>query len=149
MADEYWKVANANWPVPASGKTADGKDTYGHEAVARAILLDIRGLLKSIDGSLAAIRRNTKPQPKPAPERKRVDPESLTPEQREAMARLVTSLDLGVRARRVIVGMGVKTVGDLTALSESDLLEQIDFGMQCLRRVTAELAAIGLTLNGP
>ncbi|MBI1367192.1 MAG: DNA-directed RNA polymerase subunit alpha [Planctomycetes bacterium] len=67
-------------------------------------------------------------------------------EQESRLSMSVADLDLSVRANNCLDSAGVKTVGELTRLSESDLLKIRSFGKTSLREIKRKLADLGLAL---
>jgi DNA-directed RNA polymerase subunit alpha len=61
----------------------------------------------------------------------------------------ISSLDLSVRAQNCLEGENIKTVGDLIAWSEPDLLKVRNFGKTTLIEVKKKLAELGLHLGMP
>ena len=66
---------------------------------------------------------------------------------RSALEMPIYALPLGVRAANCLQLHGVKTVGDLVAKTEEELLKIPNFGRKTLREVVEILAAIGFQLE--
>jgi len=66
---------------------------------------------------------------------------------RQIMAVNVTDFELSVRSRNCLVKMGIKTLGDLTKISEQDLLGSKNFGETSLNEIKEMLATKGLRLG--
>jgi DNA-directed RNA polymerase subunit alpha len=69
-------------------------------------------------------------------------------EQSSKLAMQIADLDLSVRASNCLESAGIKTLGDLTKLAESDLLKIRSFGKTSLREIKRKLGDLGLTLLG-
>jgi len=69
------------------------------------------------------------------------------PEQAEALALPISDLDLSIRSAKAVATMAVQTVGDLVKVSESELLNQKNFGSTSLSEIKAKLARLGLSLK--
>ncbi|MCR4315697.1 MAG: tetratricopeptide repeat protein [Planctomycetes bacterium] len=61
--------------------------------------------------------------------------------------RSIDDLNLGVRSRKVMEKLGIKTIGDLMARSESELLGLRNFGATSLKEVKIKLTEHGLKLK--
>lgn len=61
---------------------------------------------------------------------------------------LVDDLDLSVRALNVLAHKGVKTIGDLIALTRIDLLKLPHCGKRTIREYEKALATYGLKIKG-
>lgn len=59
----------------------------------------------------------------------------------------ISELDLSVRASNCLQGENIKTVRDLVARTESDMLKIRNFGKTSLKEVKAKLAELGLSLG--
>ena len=57
---------------------------------------------------------------------------------------MVTELDLSVRASNCLEAANVKTIGELVALTEDEVLEIRNFGRTTLKEVKKKLAQLGL-----
>lgn len=62
--------------------------------------------------------------------------------------RLISELELGVRTLNCLDTSGCRTVGDLTKLSEADLLRVPNFGRKSLNEIKEVLSSMGLRLRG-
>jgi len=69
------------------------------------------------------------------------------PKDEGVLATPVESLDFSVRSRRALDALKVRTLGDLAALSEADLLACRNFGQTSLNEVRQRLTEHGLTLR--
>jgi DNA-directed RNA polymerase subunit alpha len=79
----------------------------------------------------------------------RFRPQQQISEQEQAMFnRLVSELNLSVRARKCMNRLGINTVGDLMSRTADELLESKNFGMTSLSEVREKLGQLGLTLRG-
>jgi DNA-directed RNA polymerase subunit alpha len=72
---------------------------------------------------------------------------AMPPQHEGAMADSVDSLELNVRARKCMEKMNVRTIGDLCAKSEQELLATPNFGATSLVEVKRKLAVLGLSLR--
>lgn len=63
------------------------------------------------------------------------------------LAEPVTGLDLSVRTANCLQGAGIKTLGQLVAKSEREMLHYRNFGQKCLRELQQVLAKQGLRLG--
>lgn len=59
----------------------------------------------------------------------------------------VSELNFFVRARRVMVRLGIQTVGDLVLRSAGDLMECKNFGVTSLNQIREKLEDLGLRLR--
>lgn len=71
------------------------------------------------------------------------DPNSPDPQRRP-----VTELDLSVRSRRIVDLLKVRTIGDLSAKTEAELLACPNFGQTSLNEIKTRLDELGLSLRG-
>lgn len=62
--------------------------------------------------------------------------------------RPITELQLSIRARRTVEGLGCLTVGDITKHSPEELLGMPNFGVTSLQELKNKLAELGLKLRG-
>lgn len=60
---------------------------------------------------------------------------------------LIDNLEFSIRARRALQSLNIKTLGDLAAKSEAELLGCKNFGQTSLNEVRQRLAEFGLTLR--
>ncbi len=67
--------------------------------------------------------------------------------QAELLARPASTLELSVRARKCLQRLGVNTIGDLVARTESQLMESRNFGERSLQEVKDQLARLNLRLR--
>jgi DNA-directed RNA polymerase subunit alpha len=76
--------------------------------------------------------------------------EAIEAEQEEhsRLALPIADLDLSVRASNCLESAGIKTVGDLVAMDENDLLKIRSFGKTSLREIKRKMADLGLNLGG-
>jgi DNA-directed RNA polymerase subunit alpha len=81
-------------------------------------------------------------------------PESIdeaTQQQQQRLAQLlnvpVTDFELSVRSRNCLQKMGIRTLGDLTRVSEQSLLSSKNFGETSLVEIKEMLSAKGLSLG--
>jgi len=65
------------------------------------------------------------------------------------LATPISQIEFSVRARRALEQLGVKTLGDLTAKTEAELLACRNFGQTSLNEVCQRLAEYGLKLREP
>ena len=63
------------------------------------------------------------------------------------LATPVEQIDFSVRARKALETLKIRTLGDLAALSETDLLACRNFGQTSLNEVKSKLAELGLSLK--
>ena len=59
----------------------------------------------------------------------------------------VSELKLGVRANKVMVMLGIQTVGGLVRRSAGDLMECKNFGVSSLNQIRERLEDLGLRLR--
>lgn len=78
-----------------------------------------------------------------------IDPwEDLRREKRKADESIsIADFELSVRSRNCLEGMGIKTIGDLTRISEAELLGSKNFGETSLREIREMLAAKGMKIG--
>jgi DNA-directed RNA polymerase subunit alpha len=60
----------------------------------------------------------------------------------------ISDLDLSVRASNCLDSAGIRTVGELTSMSEDDLLKIRSFGKTSLREIRRKLEDLGMSLAG-
>lgn len=60
----------------------------------------------------------------------------------------IADLDLSVRASNCLDSAGIRTVGELTSMSEDDLLKIRSFGKTSLREIRRKLEDLGMSLAG-
>ena len=60
----------------------------------------------------------------------------------------MTAQSISVRSRRCMERLGIKTIGQLSAKTEPDLLGAANFGQTSLNEVKQKLAELGLSLTG-
>jgi DNA-directed RNA polymerase subunit alpha len=65
----------------------------------------------------------------------------------EILARPVTNLELSVRSRKCLQRLGISTIGELAATSESELLASKNFGQTSLSEIKSRLGEMGLSLR--
>lgn len=65
----------------------------------------------------------------------------------ELLARSITTIELSVRSRKVLQRLGIKTIGELAATTEQELLSAKNFGRASLHELKARLAELGLSLR--
>src|SRR5260370_8764663 len=76
-------------------------------------------------------------------------PQTAQSEQEQAVLnKLVTDLNLSVRARKCMNRLGINTLGDLVNRTADELLESKNFGMTSLNEVREKLQQYGLSLRG-
>lgn len=77
------------------------------------------------------------------------DDGSLRPHDRQSQVldRPIADFELSVRSRNVLQKMGIKTVGDLTRVSEQQLLSSKNFGETSLVEIRDMLTAMGLAIG--
>ena len=61
--------------------------------------------------------------------------------------KLVTEMDLSVRAGKALSRLGITTVGDLASRTEAELLGVKNFGQTSLEEVKQKLTEVGLFLR--
>jgi DNA-directed RNA polymerase subunit alpha len=66
----------------------------------------------------------------------------------DAMNKLITDLQLSIRARRTVEGLGCLTVGDIIKHSADELLGMPNFGTTSLQELRSKLSELGLKLAG-
>jgi DNA-directed RNA polymerase subunit alpha len=71
------------------------------------------------------------------------DPQSPDPSRRP-----ITELDLSVRSRRIVDLLKIRTIGDLAAKTEAELLACPNFGQTSLNEIRTKLDELGLSLRG-
>lgn len=78
-----------------------------------------------------------------------VDDETLKQQQKleQLLARPVTDFELSVRSRNCLQGMNIQTLGDLTTISEQELLAGKNFGETSLKEVRELMALHGLKIG--
>jgi DNA-directed RNA polymerase subunit alpha len=78
-----------------------------------------------------------------------VDEESLKSQQRleQLLARPVTDFELSVRSRNCLATMGIRTLGDITRISEQELLAGKNFGETSLSEVRELMKQHGLSIG--
>ncbi|GEM_PF-71999 len=74
-------------------------------------------------------------------------PADLDPEQRAAMDRPISDLNLSVRARKCMVRLNLTGIGELLVKTPDDLLSSKNFGVTSLNEIRGKLAEIGLSLR--
>ncbi|MFB3890520.1 MAG: DNA-directed RNA polymerase subunit alpha C-terminal domain-containing protein [Phycisphaerae bacterium] len=65
------------------------------------------------------------------------------------LAKPVEGMEFSIRSRRALDSLGVKTLGDLAARTEDELLACKNFGQTSLNEIRQRLAEYGLTLKEP
>lgn len=65
----------------------------------------------------------------------------------EVLSRSIDELDLSVRAKNCLDAVNLKTIGDLVAKTESDLLKVRNFGKTSLREIKKKLSDLNLSLG--
>ena len=70
----------------------------------------------------------------------------INAERQAVLAKPVSELDMGVRATNCLQAAKIRTVGELVAISDADLLKVRSFGKTSLREVKRKLADMGLSL---
>ena len=78
------------------------------------------------------------------------EPVAASPDSEELRQKLeqpVSALELSVRAYNCLDGEDIKTIGELVAWKESDLLKVRNFGKTTLVEIKAKLEEIGLSLG--
>jgi DNA-directed RNA polymerase subunit alpha len=65
----------------------------------------------------------------------------------QLLSRPVTDFELSVRSRNCLAGMNILTLGDLTNISENDLLQGKNFGETSLVEIRELMTAHGLTIG--
>lgn len=78
-----------------------------------------------------------------------VDDETLKQQQKleQLLARPVTDFELSVRSRNCLAGMDINTLGDLTTISEQELLAGKNFGETSLKEVRELMGLHGLKIG--
>lgn len=77
-----------------------------------------------------------------------VDPSTMSPDEQALLSKPVTELNLSVRARKCMIRLGIKTIGELIRCNQDELLECKNFGVTSLNEVREKLAAANLKLRG-
>jgi DNA-directed RNA polymerase subunit alpha len=77
-----------------------------------------------------------------------VEPEEMTAQERAAMTKPITDLNLSVRARKCMAKLGISTIGELIRHTPDQLLEVKNFGVTSLTEIRAKLGENGLKLQG-
>lgn len=67
----------------------------------------------------------------------------------EVLSRPVSTLELSVRSRKCLQRLGINSVGELAATSESELLSSKNFGQTSLTEIKGRLAELGISLRAP
>ncbi|MCU0727024.1 MAG: tetratricopeptide repeat protein [Planctomycetes bacterium] len=70
----------------------------------------------------------------------------IEPERGDILTKKIEDLELSVRSKNAMSMLGVETLGDLTRLSEKDLMEVKNFGQTSMNEVKEKLAEFGLSL---
>jgi DNA-directed RNA polymerase subunit alpha len=65
----------------------------------------------------------------------------------QLLARPVSDFELTVRSRNCLAGMNIQTLGDLTRISEQELLSEKNFGETSLTEIEELLASFGLRIG--
>jgi DNA-directed RNA polymerase subunit alpha len=65
----------------------------------------------------------------------------------EILGKPIIDLDLGVRSRKCVESLGIRTIGELAALSEAELCGAKNFGRVSLNEIKKRLAENGLSLR--
>ena len=81
------------------------------------------------------------------PERSEVATPAMNEELTAKLNQPISTLDLSVRASNCLESAKIHTVGDLTKMTETDLLKVRSFGKTSLREVKRKLQDIGLSLG--
>jgi DNA-directed RNA polymerase subunit alpha len=74
--------------------------------------------------------------------------QALSEQEQAVLNKLVTDLNLSVRARKCMNRLGINTLGDLVNRTADELLESKNFGMTSLNEVREKLQQYGLSLRG-
>ncbi len=74
--------------------------------------------------------------------------QALSEQEQAVLNKLVTDLNLSVRARKCMNRLGINTLGDLVNRTADELLESKNFGMTSLSEVREKLQQYGLSLRG-
>ena len=72
----------------------------------------------------------------------------VTPGGDDVLARSIDTLELSVRSRRCMERLAIKTIGQISAKTEAELLGTPNFGQTSLNEVKQKLAELGLSLSG-
>jgi len=83
----------------------------------------------------------------PADETVELGEETPDPKDPDPSKRPITELDLSVRCRRIVELLKIKTIGDLTSRTESELLACPNFGQTSLNEIKTKLDELGLALR--
>ena len=73
---------------------------------------------------------------------------SCAPGGDDVLARSIDTLELSVRSRRCMERLAIKTIGQISAKTEAELLGTPNFGQTSLNEVKQKLAELGLSLSG-
>lgn len=71
----------------------------------------------------------------------------LDPEQRAAMERPISDLNLSVRARKCMMRLNITAIGELLSKTPDELLSSKNFGVTSLNEIRGKLAEMGLSLR--
>ncbi|MEE9585137.1 MAG: DNA-directed RNA polymerase subunit alpha C-terminal domain-containing protein, partial [Candidatus Brocadiales bacterium] len=71
----------------------------------------------------------------------------ITDELQAKLDKLVTDLDLSVRASNCLEAANIKTIGELVSLTEDEVLSIRNFGRTTLKEVKKKLAQLGLSFG--
>ena len=75
-------------------------------------------------------------------------PATLSPQEQAILNKLVSELNLSVRARKCMNRLDITTLGELIQRSGDELLEAKNFGVTSLSEVREKISAMGLKLRG-
>lgn len=76
-----------------------------------------------------------------------VPPSDMSPEQREALERPISDLNLSVRARKCMSRLNITTISELVTKTPDELLGSKNFGVTSLNEIRGKLAEAGLSLR--
>ena len=74
-------------------------------------------------------------------------PADLDPEQRAALERPISDLNLSVRARKCMMRLNITAIGELLTKTPDELLSSKNFGVTSLNEIRGKLAEMGLSLR--
>lgn len=77
----------------------------------------------------------------------RGEDEPVSPQQSKSLEALITDFELSVRARNCLKKLNIRTLGDLTRISEKTLISAKNFGEQSLHEIREMMASRGLAIG--
>ena len=73
---------------------------------------------------------------------------NMSPEEQALLGKLVSELNLSVRARKCMNRLQINTLGELVQRSQDELMEAKNFGVTSLKEIQEKLVELGLKLRG-